>query len=956
MRFQCPACSRSLMAPLSQFFEEEEVSALSAAPTPAKPDERGKDRRSHQQLEPSTFPAVEEPNELLPRRRRRRYALPLLAGVAVATGLLVAWTKVNQALKPALDPDDEPPPPMVKFFPLPPKEASALSRSNEEKNIAEPVKVERTSTDPAKVEPSPVAPAPKPADRADPVRPAAGAPREAEEIAAEFLKRLNAFRKDAELGPLVLDPVRSRACTAHARYLALNADHPAVKGKSAFSEDPQLPGYSEEGNRVARACAVYLGDPLAGCQQIMARPFFRIHVLNQDLKTVGFGVAEGGAQGTVSVLDVYSGAGSDQVIVYPAPAQTFVLTAYWRAGERPDPLPDRPDKRAGFPITVQFPGHLPVRNVSASLKDEDGKLVDAWLWTPEKPVADPPRQHNTICLIAKEPLKPKVTYVVRMSAVLGDEAWNKTWSFTTGIGPEVGDNVEARTLERVNFYRKNAGLKAVELDPALSKACAAHARYLVQNSGAPSTQGLGVHEESKDLPGYTEEGKRAAKASNIATIEPISAVDAWMATLYHRVPMLDANLQKVGVGYAYDPGRGWISVLDVHSNRGNALQVPATVYPVDGQEEVPLAFPSNEVPDPLPDAPKNSRAGYPLTAIFYPTVAVRKVTAKLSDPSGQEVEVWLSTPEKPANPKYPRHQANTVCLIPKAPLKPRTTYKVALTGVAGGDKFKKTWSFTTGGEEKMSLEFAGQVLERVNFHRRAAGLEPVTLDPWLSQGCAAHANYLSRNATNPAKIGTTLAAEDPDLPGFSEEGLQAARVAATVRGFVTPAGLVDNMMSLFFHRLPMLQPDLKQIGFGGANDAGKGWVCVLDVSRGRGGDRTVIFPAHQQQGVPPSIPGAGPDRLPGNPTQRVGYPITVTFPTFLQVKNVRATLTDGSSKDVDLWQSTPDKPSDPRWQKNTLCLVPREGLRPDTAYTVKVHAVVGGKDWSRAWSFTTGKE
>ena len=35
-----------------------------------------------------------------------------------------------------------------------------------------------------------------------------------------------------------------------------------------------------------------------------------------------------------------------------------------------------------------------------------------------------------------------------------------------------------------------------------------------------------------------------------------------------------------------------------------------------------------------------------------------------------------------------------------------------------------------------------KVIDRINLHRKAAGLEPVEMDPALSKGCAAHAAYL----------------------------------------------------------------------------------------------------------------------------------------------------------------------------------------------------------------------
>ncbi len=39
----------------------------------------------------------------------------------------------------------------------------------------------------------------------------------------------------------------------------------------------------------------------------------------------------------------------------------------------------------------------------------------------------------------------------------------------------------------------------------------------------------------------------------------------------------------------------------------------------------------------------------------------------------------------------------------------------------------------------------------------------------------------------------------------------------------------------------------------------------------------------------------------------------------------------------------------------TVCLIPQAPLEPETTYAVKVKARVGLKDWSKSWSFTTGR-
>ena len=86
---------------------------------------------------------------------------------------------------------------------------------------------------------------------------------------------------------------------------------------------------------------------------------------------------------------------------------------------------------------------------------------------------------------------------------------------------------------------------------------------------AASLQGLGGHDESPALAGFSEAGRAAAKASAVAygLGDPLDAVDGWMATLYHRVPLLDPNLKRVGFGCRPGADSRWVSVLDVGRGR-----------------------------------------------------------------------------------------------------------------------------------------------------------------------------------------------------------------------------------------------------------------------------------------------------------------------------------------------------------------------------------------------------
>jgi hypothetical protein len=265
-------------------------------------------------------------------------------------------------------------------------------------------------------------------------------------------------------------------------------------------------------------------------------------------------------------------------------------------------------------------------------------------------------------------------------------------------------DIDAQMLERINFYRKAAGQEPVAMDPELSKGCSLHAQYLVKNSNHPSTQGLGVHNEDPKLPGFSKEGAKAGEASvSFPTGDALEAIDKWMASLFHRVPLLDPQLVKVGLGFAKGGKYGGYVLVDTISARERMPNHPPIYYPADGQKDVPLAF-VPDIPNPIPEH-KGKPAGYPVTVTFPEEkkpgekYMVTDATATLVDGGKKEVAVYLSSLEKPAAGQAV-YQRNTICLFPKAPLKPNTTYTVTIKAMVDKAEWSKTWTFTTGAAKK----------------------------------------------------------------------------------------------------------------------------------------------------------------------------------------------------------------------------------------------------------------
>jgi uncharacterized protein YkwD len=497
------------------------------------------------------------------------------------------------------------------------------------------------------------------------------------------LERLNAVRKSVGLAAVVADPELSKGCGLHARYLAKN--WPSTEVLYINQEDPKRPGFSEDGRRAAKMTlpAVNLTDPAAAVDQWLGTLSSRCTLLDPDLKRIGIALERDLRKQWVVVVNVRSGKGFEKPFVYPPANRKDVPVAY-SGPEAPDPIPEAKQKRGGYPVTVSFPPEVVVKKVGLVLKDEAGSALPAWLSTPEKPAAVGFGE-DAACLIAKEVLKPGKKYTAVASAELDGQPWSETWSFTTRVGP-AKKATDADMLQQVNEYRKAAGLPAVELDPALSKGCEAHAAYLVRNAGKADLAGLGVHDEKPDRPGFTKAGQRAARESVVAVGTAAGEdVDLWMGTFYHRLPFLDPDLKRIGFGAA-GARASRSAVLDI---AGRGLTVPL-LYPVDKQTDVPTLYEAHEIPSPVPEG---KQAGYPVTVMFPHGRFVDNASATLTDAAGKTVDIWLLPPD--ASDARSAKQPDLIGVFAKEELQPETTYIVTVKATVAGEAWSKTWSFTT---------------------------------------------------------------------------------------------------------------------------------------------------------------------------------------------------------------------------------------------------------------------
>jgi len=261
-----------------------------------------------------------------------------------------------------------------------------------------------------------------------------------------------------------------------------------------------------------------------------------------------------------------------------------------------------------------------------------------------------------------------------------------------GQGTIEPDPEVTAAIAQVRAIRAGASLHVpVEIDSDLSDGCDAHARYLGRHRDQ-TERWPDCHEEYPDREGWSVVGVQAGKASVVASgiKSEQQALDAWMATFYHRLPLLDPGLRRIGYARVRD-----VAVLDCGSMVDPMLEADdvVVVWPPDGMTNVPNRF-EPEMPNPVPGSDQRE-FGYPITLQHTKRSSLLPVDLLMEvregGAHGSLVDCHYSTPGKPTNPLLAPPKA--FCLIPKSPLKSGVTYWVR--AVFMGEGKEMTWSFRT---------------------------------------------------------------------------------------------------------------------------------------------------------------------------------------------------------------------------------------------------------------------
>lgn len=277
-------------------------------------------------------------------------------------------------------------------------------------------------------------------------------------------------------------------------------------------------------------------------------------------------------------------------------------------------------------------------------------------------------------------------------------------------------------------------------------------------------------------------------------------------------------------------------------------------------------------------------------------------------------------------------------------------------------------------------------LKRMNYYRAMVKLPPVVEDADASKGDREHAMYIVRNYRDAIfhdGLGGQMHTEDPANPGFTPEGLEAAKSSDmdvwTNRGEPADAfwgsqdWSIDGWMALPFHRMPILNPALTSAGFGMDCEEG---ACAAGLNLLKGEQKKI--PPEAARSLPIEFPPNGgtvatysfDDEWPEPRTSCAGYARPSGLTISLQLGNwmdthlgqysVARVNADGTHTQIEACgidstsYSNPDASIQDLGRNvlksyGTAVLIPRAPLDKGANYAVSM--TVNGKQYD--WTFAT---
>ncbi len=267
-----------------------------------------------------------------------------------------------------------------------------------------------------------------------------------------------------------------------------------------------------------------------------------------------------------------------------------------------------------------------------------------------------------------------------------------------GPGPDAGPTQQqAKAL--LDDLRAAVGVAPAAWDDGVHAAAQAHAEYFVTHASAYAQSGLNPHQQNQDwTEGFTGvsmmqrlqhagvTGVGAGGEVMAFTGSAQGAMDGWMATLYHREPLIHPSMVRWGFGAAAE-GAARAEVADLIFAAA-AKPGPAR-WPLPDAEDVDRSWDGRESPQP-PLPPGASYPSGPIVTVTWPSgTKLALAEARLLGPGDVEVPVQVRTPADD------QHLMDSWALYALDPLAAGTRYTVVFEGTVGGQATTESWSFTT---------------------------------------------------------------------------------------------------------------------------------------------------------------------------------------------------------------------------------------------------------------------
>jgi hypothetical protein len=253
-------------------------------------------------------------------------------------------------------------------------------------------------------------------------------------------------------------------------------------------------------------------------------------------------------------------------------------------------------------------------------------------------------------------------------------------------------------------------------------------------------------------------------------------------------------------------------------------------------------------------------------------------------------------------------------------------------------------------------------LIHLNTYRAMAGLPPVNENPEWGNGAYLHSRYMVKNDF----IGHTENSGNPWYTAEGEQAAQTSNLAASHSSTADDTYAIDLWMQAPFHAVGILDPRLRQVGYGSfrEEDGGLQMGATLDVIRGLDElpptvSYPIAWPADGSTVTLTSHFSEYPDPLSSCPAYQTptGVPILLQIGPGDQTPKVLShSFSRGNESLVHcVFDETSYTNSDSSAQnlgrailgaRDTIVLIPQQPLIPGTQYTVSIKLESGTYTWS----------